>query len=145
MTEGSDNKFRFSWVLQIVVAAILGQTLFFKFSGAEESRALFEVFDADPWGRIASGAAEAVAVVLLLIPGTAAFGAIFSLGVIVPAIVLHLTTLGVSIDPEALGDPRLEPLAGPSMFVMAMIVLLGSLGVLLIRRGQVAALLGRNR
>ena len=36
-----------SWVLQVVVAIILAQTLFFKFTGAEETKALFEVLGAE--------------------------------------------------------------------------------------------------
>ena len=31
----------FSWAMQLVVAAILFQTLFFKFTGAEESKYIF--------------------------------------------------------------------------------------------------------
>lgn len=30
-----------SWILQIIVAVILSQTLFFKFTGAEESKYIF--------------------------------------------------------------------------------------------------------
>ncbi len=126
-----------SWVLQIVAAAILGQTLFFKFAGADETRALFDVLGAEPMGRYATAAMELAAVVLLLVPRTIVFGAILSVGVISGAILAHLTKLGVSIDPTALGDPRLEPLAGPSLFVMAVVVLVASLGVLAIRRASI--------
>ena len=126
-----------SWILQIVAAAILGQTLFFKLTGAPETKALFDVLGAEPLGRYAAAAGELLAVVLLLIPRTAVIGAIVSVGVISGAIMAHLTKLGVSIDPAKLADPRLEPLAGPSLFVMAVIVLLASLGVIVIRRGQI--------
>jgi len=125
-----------SWGLQIVVAAILGQTLFFKFTGAEETKALFAVLDAEPVGRFATGIAELVAVVLLLVPRTVVFGAGLALGVILPAIFLHLTQLGISIDPAVLRDPRLEPLAGPSLFVLAVVVAVGSAGILLLRRDE---------
>ncbi|MCA9276423.1 MAG: DoxX family protein [Phycisphaerales bacterium] len=125
-----------SWVLQIVIAVILGQTLFFKFTGAPETKALFEVLGAEPIGRYATACAELLAVVLLLIPRTSVIGAVVSLGVISGAILSHLTKLGVSIDPQKLGNPNLEPLAGPSLFVMAVIVLVGSICVLFIRRTQ---------
>ncbi len=54
------------WAAQIVAAVILGQTLFFKFSAAEETIYIFETLGAEPWGRISSGVVEAVAVILLL-------------------------------------------------------------------------------
>ena len=44
-----------SWILQIVVAVILLQTLFFKFTGAAESVYIFKTLGAEPWGRIGSG------------------------------------------------------------------------------------------
>jgi hypothetical protein len=53
-----------SWALQIVVALILFQTLFFKFTGAEESIYIFRTLGMEPWGRIGSGVAELIAVVL---------------------------------------------------------------------------------
>lgn len=126
-----------SWVLQIIAAAILGQSLFFKFTGAPETVALFEVLGAEPWGRYATAIAELAAVVLLLVPRTAIYGAILALGVISGAIVSHLTTLGISIDPETLGNEALEPLGGPSLFVMALVVFAASLGVLAIRRASI--------
>jgi hypothetical protein len=64
-----------SWSLQIVVALILAQTLFFKFSGAEESKYIFSRLGMEPWGRIGSGVAELIAVVLLLYPKTVPIGA----------------------------------------------------------------------
>ena len=50
------------------VAGILLQTLFFKFTGAEESVYIFTAVHAEPWGRIGSGVIELVAAVLLLVP-----------------------------------------------------------------------------
>jgi len=55
-----------SWTLQVIAAAILAQTLFFKFSGAEESKYIFATLGVEPWGRVATGIAELVAAVLLL-------------------------------------------------------------------------------
>src|SRR5687768_8397472 len=57
-----------SWTLQIIAAAILAQTLFFKFAGAEESVHIFRTLGLEPAGRIGSGVAELIAVVLLLTP-----------------------------------------------------------------------------
>ncbi len=132
-----------SWVLQVVVAIILGQTLLFKFTGAPETVAMFEVLGAEPMGRIGSGVLELIAVVLLLIPRTSVIGAVVSLGVITGAIGAHLTKLGISIDPVALGNDALEPLAGPSLFGMAVVVFLSSVAIVVIRRAQLPIVGGR--
>ena len=42
-----------SWTLQLVAAGILLQTLFFKFTAAEESVYIFTTLGLEPWGRIA--------------------------------------------------------------------------------------------
>ncbi len=126
-----------SWILQIIVAFILGQTLFFKLTGAPETIALFEVLGAEPMGRYATAIAELVCVVLLLVPKTSVLGAIASVGVISGAIMAHLTKLGIDIDPVALNKPEIEPLAGPSLFAMALIVFFGSLIIIAIRRTQI--------
>ncbi len=126
-----------SWILQVIVAFILGQTLFFKLTGAPETVALFEVLGAEPMGRIATAIAELVCVVLLLVPKTSVLGAIGSVGVISGAIMAHLTKLGVSIDPVALGNENLAPLEGPSLFIMAVVVFISSLVIITIRRTQI--------
>ena len=115
-----------SWVLQVVVAAILFQTLFFKFSGAEESKYIFRTLGAEPWGRLGSGVVELIAVVLLLTPRTVVFGAILSLGVISGAIMSHLTKLGIEVQND-----------GGLLFGLAVLVFLGSLGILAVRRAQI--------
>jgi len=126
-----------SWIFQLLIAFILGQSLFFKFTGAPETVALFEVLGAEPMGRYATAIAELICVVLLLVPKTHVIGAIGSLGVITGAILSHITKLGIDIDPVALGNPNLEPLAGPSLFTMAVVVFVSSLIVITIRRAQI--------
>ncbi|MFK7758872.1 MAG: DoxX family protein [Phycisphaerales bacterium] len=125
-----------SWILQILVAVILGQTLFFKLTGAPETIALFEVVGAEPMGRYGSAIVELIAVVLLLVPKTSVMGAVLSLGVITGAIGSHFTKLGISIDSVALAKPDIAPLDGPSLFVMAVIVFVSSLIVIILRRAQ---------
>src|SRR6266571_1718340 len=83
-----------SWALRGIVAVILLQTLFFKFTGAKESIYIFTTLGAEPWGRIGSGVVELIASILLLMPRTAVFGAILALGTICGAIFAHLTTPG---------------------------------------------------
>jgi len=126
------------WVLQVVVIAIFAMAAMPKLTGDEGSKALFEVLGAEPMGRIAVGIAELIAIVLLLIPRLNAIGAVFSIGVIGGAIMSHLTKLGISIDATALESPALvaAELEGPAMFIMAVIVLVASLGIVVIRRSQ---------
>jgi hypothetical protein len=112
----------FSWVLQVSIAAILLQTLFFKFSGAAESVYIFSKLGIEPIGRYASGIAELVAAGLLLVPGFASYGAVLSLAVITGAIISHLTVLGI----EVRGD-------GGLLFALAVVVFACSLGVLALR------------
>ena len=108
------------WILRIVVAVILLQTLFFKFSGAKESVYIFSTLGAEPWGRIGSGVVELLASVLLLVPRTAVIGAILSLGTICGALMAHLTRLGIKL--TAVGDHgELFGLA-VTVFVLSLIV-----------------------
>jgi hypothetical protein len=115
-----------SWILQLIVAALLFQTLFFKFTGAKESIYIFTTLGMEPWGRIGSGVAEVIAVILLLMPSTAVYGAILSLGVISGAIFFHLTKLGIVVE----GD-------GGLLFYLAVTVFVLSLVILFIRRAQI--------
>src|SRR5258706_2281855 len=89
-----------SWILQIIVAVILFQTLFFKFTGAEESKYIFSTLmgpELEAYGRIGSGVIELFAVILLLIPSKAWLGAVIALGTISGAIMSHLTMLGIVV------------------------------------------------
>ncbi len=128
MTKGQNV---LSWVLRIVVAVILLQTLFFKFTGAEESVYIFTTLGAEPWGRIGSGVVELIASILLLTPRTVWFGALLSLGTISGAIMSHLTMLGIRL--TAVGD-------NGELFALAVVVLLCSLMVLLLHRRQIPIL-----
>ena len=116
------------WIVRIVVAVVLLQTLFFKFTGAKESVYIFSTLGAEPWGRIGSGVVELVAAILLLIPRTAVYGAILALGTISGAIFAHLTKLGIAV--SAVDDHG-------ELFVLAVVVFIGSLVVLYIRRSEI--------
>lgn len=114
-----------SWVAQIVAAAILAQTLFFKFTGAPESVYIFSTLGLEPWGRIGSGVAELVAVILLINPRTPVLGAVLALGVIAGAIGAHLTKLGIEVQ----GD-------GGTLFYLAVTVFAASLAIVVLRRRE---------
>jgi uncharacterized membrane protein YphA (DoxX/SURF4 family) len=87
----------FHWTLRILAAVILLQTLFFKFSGAEESVYIFSTLGMEPWGRIGTGIIELIASILLLIPRTTAIGSVLGLGVMSGALFFHLTRLGIVV------------------------------------------------
>jgi len=116
------------WIVRIVVAVVLLQTLFFKFTAAKESVYIFSTLGAEPWGRVGSGVVELVAAILLLIPRTAVYGAILALGTISGAIFAHLTKLGITI--PAVDDHG-------ELFALAVVVFIGSLVVLYIRRSEI--------
>ena len=118
----------FDWTVRIVVAVILLQTLFFKFAGAKESVYIFTTLGSEPWGRIGSGVVELIASIFLLIPRTAAFGAILVFGTACGAILAHLTKLGLTIPAV---DDRGE------LFGLAITIFLGSLVVLYLRRTEI--------
>ena len=120
-----------SWTFQLIAAAILAQTLFFKFTGAEESRYIFTTLGVEPWGRVATGCADLVVVILLLTPRMVALGALLSLGLMVGAIGSHLTKLGLVVKDD-----------GGLLFVLAMTVFACSATILILRRRQILLLGG---
>ena len=85
------------WGVRIVAAVILLQTLFFKFTGSEESVYIFSTLGMEPFGRIGSGIGELVAAILMLIPRTTLLGALLGLGIISGAIVAHVFVLGIEM------------------------------------------------
>lgn len=87
----------FSWGLRIVAALIMLQTLYFKFTGAEESIYIFTQMQMEPWGRIATGIVELVASIMLLYRPTIAIGALMGAGVMSGALLSHISVLGIEV------------------------------------------------
>ncbi len=117
------------WVLRILAAVILLQTLYFKFTAKPESVELFTVLNMEPWGRIGTGVAELIASILLLIPRTTLLGALMGLGLMSGAIFFHLTKLGINFG----GDPIL--------FLYAVITFVCCIGLIYIERKKLPQLL----
>ena len=118
------------WAAQVVVALILAQTLFFKFTYAPETQVIF----ANRGGRpvaTALGIVELLCVILLLVPRTAASGAALALFVISGAIFTHLTSLGIQVVDPATGEGD-----GGVLFGLAVVVAIGSAVVLVFRWRQ---------
>ena len=120
-----------SWLGQLTAAAILGQTLFFKFTGAPESVYIFSTLGAEPGGRYATATFELVAVLLLLVPRTAAMGAVLAMGLMAGALGSHLAVLGIEVQ----GD-------GGLLFGLANTTFIAAAVVAWLRRGAIPAVGG---
>ncbi|NNC70065.1 MAG: DoxX family protein [Flavobacteriaceae bacterium] len=114
------------FVIRLIVAIILLQTLYYKFGGHPESIYIFEKTGLGVAGRIGSGIAELIAAILILNPRTAWLGATLATGIMAGAIFMHLTKLGIEIN----GD-------GGTLFGMALVVFVLSLSTLLINRKNI--------
>jgi len=114
-----------SWIFQGLAAVVLFQTLFFKFSGAEESVYIFQQVGMEPWGRYLTAIVELIAGVLFLIPALSWAGALIALGVMAGAIGSHLTVLGIEVQND-----------GGLLFGLALLVTFSSLVVLFLRRAR---------
>lgn len=132
MTSLTPTQNRVSWILQIVVALILIQTLYFKFTGAPESVYIFSTLGLEPVGRIGSGIAELIAAILLLIPGLAVYGGLITMGVLAGAILSHLTKLGIEVQ----GD-------GGLLFGLALTCFVGGAVITWLHRRELPVIGGR--
>lgn len=118
------------WAVKLVVVVILVQTLFFKFTGAEESIYIFSKLGIEPFGRIGSGIVELIASILILIPRTTLLGALVALGTMLGAIASHLFVLGIEVQND-----------GGTLFTLAVITSLGSLYLIYLHRNKIGDLL----
>ncbi|HUR12361.1 MAG TPA: DoxX family protein [Flavitalea sp.] len=114
-----------SWIARAIAALIMLQTLFFKFTAAEESVYIFSSLHMEPWGRIGTGIMELIASVLILIPRTTAIGALLALGLMGGAMLSHIFFLGIAVQ----GDRG-------QLFIYAAIVFFCALYLLIKNRRQ---------
>ena len=123
-----------TWICRIVAALIMLQTLYFKFSGAEESIFIFSKVGIEPWGRYATAIAELIASVLILIPRTSVLGALMAVGIMAGALITHIFIIGI----EVAGDKGL-------LFIYACIVLLSSLFIIYTGRRDILAMINKRK
>jgi uncharacterized membrane protein YphA (DoxX/SURF4 family) len=107
------------WIARFLAAIIMAQTLFFKFTGSQESIEIFSTIHMEPWGRFGVGILELIASVLLIINRTAWMGALLALGLMGGAIMMHLTILGIEVQND-----------GGQLFIYALIVAVSATYVL---------------
>ncbi len=86
------------FVLKLIAAIIMLQTLFFKFSAADQSVKLFTKLagENEAYLRVGTGVLELITSILLFIPKTTWFAGFMILGIMSGAILGHITTLGIS-------------------------------------------------
>src|SRR5438552_3990531 len=85
------------WVARLIAALIMMQTLYFKFTGAEESIHIFTAVGMEPWGRIGVGVMELFASILILLPATVWLGSVLGMGLKAGAVSMHLLILGIQV------------------------------------------------
>jgi uncharacterized membrane protein YphA (DoxX/SURF4 family) len=103
----------FIWIVKLTAVVILVQTLYFKFTAAEESVYIFSTLGIEPYGRIGSGIVELIASILILIPRTTLLGALLGLGTMAGALMSHLVFLGIEVKND-----------GGTLFILAIITFL---------------------
>lgn len=109
------------------------QTLYFKFTGAEESIYIFSTLDMEPWGRYLVGTVELIAGVALLTKWYG-LGSLLGIGAMSGAIFFHLTKLGIEVQ----GD-------GGYLFALALTVFVSCAVILILNFKEIKALLLPNK
>ncbi len=120
----------FTWIVKLIAVIILVQTLYFKFTGAEESVYIFQTLGIEPFGRIGSGIVELIASVLILTPRTTLLGALLGAGTMLGAIFSHLFVLGIDVKND-----------GGELFILAIITLLCCMILIIQNRNKIQDLL----
>lgn len=118
------------WAARVIAAVIMLQTLYFKFTGAEESVYIFTTVGMEPWGRIGVGVMELIASLLIIIPATSWIGAGIGLGLMLGAMGMHLTILGIEVHND-----------GGYLFFLALVVAICSAFILWVNKQAVLNLL----
>jgi putative oxidoreductase len=77
-----------------IAAAILLQTLYFKFTAHPESVSIFTMLHVEPWGRITAGIIELILGITLLLPRTRFLASVGTCLLMAGAIGSHLLVLG---------------------------------------------------
>ena len=110
------------WTLQVLVALVLLAAGSGKLVGSAAMVALFDAIGIGQWFRYVTGSLEVLGALLLIVPGTSAFGAALLACVLAGAVVTHLTVLHTA------------PTAPLVLFVVTALIALG-------RRSQLVNLL----
>lgn len=115
-------------ILKAVAAFIMLQTLFFKFTGAQESIDLFTKIAGENEAimRIGTGFLELIASILLFVPKKTWLGAFLAIGLMGGAMMSHLTILGIVHNND-----------GGALFIGALITFIASAILLWAKKTQI--------
>ncbi len=118
----------FPLILKLVAAIIMLQTLFFKFTGAQESIDLFTTVAGENEAamRLGTGVIELIASILLFVPKRTWLGALLAIGTMSGAVFSHLTILGIEHNND-----------GGTLFIMAIVTLIASTILLIINKKDI--------
>lgn len=118
----------FPFALKFIAAILMLQTLFFKFTGVQESIELFTNLAGENEAilRIGTGFLELIASVLLFIPKKTWLGAVLTVGLMGGAIMGHLTLLGIEHNKD-----------GGRLFICALITFISGAILLLLNRKNI--------
>ncbi len=109
------------FLLRIIVAVILLQSLYFKFSGHPEAVHIFSTLGVEPWGRLALGGVELIVGLALLVSKTKIIALFAAIGLMFGAIGSHLfTPLGIVVKWQDQSD-------NGQLFIMAITALVCSI------------------
>lgn len=97
--------------LRVAAASIMLQTLYFKFTGSDESVYIFSTMGMEPWGRFGTGLGELAAALLLLWPRSIFWGGLMGLALMSGALAAHFTRLGLVVKED-----------GGELFLLALFV-----------------------
>ncbi|GLU44558.1 DoxX family protein [Allomuricauda sp. NBRC 101325] len=116
----------FHFILRLIPAIILLQTLFYKFSAAPESVYIFETLGLEPYGRIGLGVAELIIAILILVPKTTWLGALMGIGIMGGAVASHLFKLGIVVQND-----------GGTLFILAVVTLLSCIALVWLNKSKI--------
>jgi putative oxidoreductase len=114
------------WTLQVLVALAFAAAGSGKLLGGADMIALFDAVGLGQWFRYVTGSLEVLGAILLIVPGTSAFGSVLLACVMAGAVVAHLAVLHT---------------APTAPFVLLALTALIAWG----RRSQLADLLGSSK
>jgi uncharacterized membrane protein YphA (DoxX/SURF4 family) len=122
-----------NFIIRIIIAILLLQTLYFKFTAHPDSVYIFIKIGMEPYGRVGTGIMELIASFLILLNRTQWLGALLALGLMLGAVFFHLTKLGIEVNDD-----------GGLLFGMAVFIFVLSLVVLWINRANIP-IIKKNR
>lgn len=96
---------KINFIIRFIVAVILLQSLYFKFSAHPQAVHIFSTLGVDPWGRYLLGGAELLIGLGLLIPKTAVLTLFSAIGLMIGAVMTHVfTPVGIVVEWDGNSD-----------------------------------------